>query len=79
MELSDLKMYNGLLLTVDDKTGIVYRWVNVKSVRIIFRFKGNVVVPWVIFADADGNSEKRLKFILSYIISFQLSRESGWL
>lgn len=27
MELSDLKMYNGKLLTVDDKTGVMYMWV----------------------------------------------------
>jgi soluble calcium-activated nucleotidase 1 len=36
MELSELVVFNGHLLTVDDRTGVIYR------------IEGNKVIPWVI-------------------------------
>jgi len=49
MELSELCMFQGQLLTVDDRTGVVYR------------VEGSGVEPWVILADGDGRREKGLK------------------
>lgn len=46
MELSDLVAFNGHLYSVDDRTGVVYRIVD------------NLVVPWVILPDGDGNVSK---------------------
>ena len=42
MELSELVVFNGHLLTVDDRTGVIYR------------IEGNKVIPWVILP---GNAE----------------------
>lgn len=49
MELSELIVFNGKLLTVDDRTGIVFELV-----------KGGVL-PWVILMDGDGKSLKGFK------------------
>lgn len=49
MELSELKVFNGHLLTVDDRTGIVYR------------FENGEVIPWVILTDGNGNDSKGFK------------------
>lgn len=46
MELSELVVFDGKLLSVDDRTGIIY---------II---ENNVVIPWVILMDGDGLSSK---------------------
>lgn len=50
MELSDLTVYNGHLLTVDDRTGIVYQ-ISDKS----------KMFPWQILADGNGLNEKGFK------------------
>lgn len=49
MELSDLKVFNGNLLTVDDRTGIVYR------------FERSEMIPWVLLTDGNGNDSKGFK------------------
>lgn len=49
MELSELVVHRGHLLTLDDRTGVVYR------------VRGDGVVPWVILADGDGTKTKGLK------------------
>lgn len=49
MELSDLKVYNGRLLSVDDKTGIVFRLTN------------QIAIPWIIQPDGNGNDNKTFK------------------
>ena len=46
MELSELKVFDGKLLTVDDRTGIVYE------------IKGDQVEKWVRLVDGDGTGEK---------------------
>jgi len=50
MELSDLVVFNGHLLTVDDRTGIIYRIVDLKN-----------VVPWVMLNDGPGDASKGFK------------------
>jgi len=49
MELSELVTFDGKLLTVDDRTGIVYEIVE------------DQVVPWVILADGNGRMNKGFK------------------
>lgn len=49
MELSELVIFNGRLLTVDDRTGIVYEISN------------NKVYPWIILTDGNGRSVKGFK------------------
>lgn len=49
MELSELTVYNGHLVTVDDRTGVVYR------------VAADRAVPWVILGDGDGSRSKGLK------------------
>jgi len=49
MELSELITYNGNLLTIDDKTGIIYK------------IKGNKLQSWVILMSGDGNGVKEMK------------------
>lgn len=49
LELSELCVYNGKLLTVDDRTGIVYEILN------------GEVIPWVILMDGDGRKQKGFK------------------
>jgi len=49
MELSELSVFNGRMLSLDDRTGIVYSILE------------NRVVPWVILADGDGTSSKGFK------------------
>ncbi|KIH47438.1 Apyrase [Ancylostoma duodenale] len=49
MELSDLKYFDGKLLTVDDKTGVIY-WID-----------GKKIIPWVILDDGDGYQETFFK------------------
>ncbi|WKY16984.1 hypothetical protein Q1695_001529 [Nippostrongylus brasiliensis] len=49
MELSDLKFFNGRLVTVDDKTGILY-WID-----------GTKLIPWVILSDGDGTAPTPFK------------------
>lgn len=43
MELSELVVFDGRLLTFDDRTGIVYEIVNEQK-----------MVPWVLLVDGDG-------------------------
>ncbi|CDW52728.1 soluble calcium activated nucleotidase 1 [Trichuris trichiura] len=50
MELSDLKVFNGRLLSVDDRTGFIYNIVN-----------ETVAVPWIFLADGDGQHTKGFK------------------
>ncbi|KAL3096031.1 hypothetical protein niasHS_005790 [Heterodera schachtii] len=50
MELSELCVYDGHLLTVDDRTGVVYRMDNFKD-----------MVPWVLLNDGPGNATKGFK------------------
>ncbi|KFD53115.1 Apyrase [Trichuris suis] len=50
MELSDLKVFNGRLLSVDDRTGFIYHIVN-----------GTTAVPWIFLADGDGQHTKGFK------------------
>ncbi|TKR80366.1 hypothetical protein L596_014450 [Steinernema carpocapsae] len=49
MELSDLAVFNGNLLTIDDRTGIIYKIV------------GKDAVPWVLLNDGPGNVTKGFK------------------
>ena len=49
MELSELSVFNGRLLSLDDRTGVVYSVTEDK------------VVPWVILADGAGTSAKGFK------------------
>ncbi|CAI4223471.1 unnamed protein product [Auanema sp. JU1783] len=49
MELSDLCIFNGRLLSVDDRTGIV------------FEIKDKQAIPWVLLNDGPGNVTKGLK------------------
>ena len=54
MELSELIVFNGRLLTVDDRTGIIY-WVHFeknKHVRLS---------PWIILSDGNGEETKGFK------------------
>ena len=54
MELSELIVFNGRLLTVDDRTGVIY-WVHFeknKQVRLS---------PWIILADGNGEESKGFK------------------
>uniref|UniRef100_A0A336MT34 Apyrase n=1 Tax=Culicoides sonorensis TaxID=179676 RepID=A0A336MT34_CULSO len=49
MELSELVVFNGRLLTIDDRTGIVFEIIKDK------------MIPWVILVDGDGQSPKAFK------------------
>ncbi|XP_068632253.1 soluble calcium-activated nucleotidase 1 [Battus philenor] len=49
MELSELIIYDGRLLTFDDRSGMVFEIVN------------NKMVPWVILSDGNGHVEKGFK------------------
>ena len=49
MELSELVNFNGHLLSVDDRTGVVYKLTDGKA------------VPWLILADGDGEAAKGFK------------------
>ncbi|KAF0290064.1 Soluble calcium-activated nucleotidase 1 [Amphibalanus amphitrite] len=49
MELSELVSFGGHLLSVDDRTGVVYQLTNGKA------------VPWLILADGDGQVAKGFK------------------
>ncbi|KAJ8728299.1 hypothetical protein PYW08_016684 [Mythimna loreyi] len=49
MELSELIVYDGRLLTFDDRSGMVFEIVN------------NKIVPWVILPDGNGQVEKGFK------------------
>jgi len=46
MELSELVVFDGKLITVDDRTGIVYKIIQ------------DEVVPWVILSDGPGDVTK---------------------
>ena len=48
-ELSELVVFNGKLLTVDDRSGIVYEIID------------NMLVPWVVLPDGDGRTPKGFK------------------
>ncbi|KAL0841437.1 hypothetical protein ABMA28_015119 [Loxostege sticticalis] len=50
MELSELIVYDGRLLTFDDRSGIVFEIIDNKK-----------VVPWIVLTDGNGHSEKGLK------------------
>lgn len=67
MELSDLAVFNQELLTVDDRTGILYRvcfmsviqsWILCFHFQIVEHKK---VVPKVFLVDGPGNVSKPLK------------------
>ncbi|XP_018329030.1 soluble calcium-activated nucleotidase 1 [Agrilus planipennis] len=49
MELSELAVFDGRLLTFDDRTGMV------------FEIVGNNAIPWVILLDGDGKKSKGFK------------------
>uniref|UniRef100_A0A7E4V2W3 Soluble calcium-activated nucleotidase 1 n=1 Tax=Panagrellus redivivus TaxID=6233 RepID=A0A7E4V2W3_PANRE len=49
MELSELHSFDGNLITVDDKTGVVYK------------IRGNDLIPWLIESDGDGESPNFFK------------------
>ena len=49
MELSELVSFGGHLLSVDDRTGVVYRLSEGRA------------VPWLILADGDGDVAKGFK------------------
>ena len=49
MELSELIAFDGKLLTVDDRTGIVYQ------------IQGTKIFPWIILADGNGSEVKGFK------------------
>ncbi|KAJ8682482.1 hypothetical protein QAD02_018274 [Eretmocerus hayati] len=49
MELSELTVFDGRLLTFDDRTGVAYF------------FEANNIYPWVILADGNGKSTKGFK------------------
>lgn len=49
MELSELVVFNGKLLTFDDRTGIVYEVID------------DSVIPWVILMDGNGKSIKGIE------------------
>jgi len=53
MELSDLKVFDGRLLTIDDRTGVVY--------RLLFRPTDLVALPWVLLNDGPGTDAKGFK------------------
>ncbi|GMT34871.1 hypothetical protein PFISCL1PPCAC_26168, partial [Pristionchus fissidentatus] len=55
MELSDLVVFDRNLLTVDDRTGILYKIDDFSSASEVH------VVPWVILADGPGNVSKSFK------------------
>lgn len=46
LELSELITYNGKLVTLDDKTGLVYF------------IDGNALIPWVMLIEGDGRQNK---------------------
>ena len=48
MELSELVVFDGSLITVDDRTGVVYK------------INKDQVVPWVILSDGPGDVSKGL-------------------
>ncbi|KRY46928.1 Soluble calcium-activated nucleotidase 1, partial [Trichinella britovi] len=50
MELSDLARFQGQLITVDDRTGILYKIVNF-----------TLTIPWLLLADGDGEQPKGFK------------------
>ncbi|CAD5234604.1 unnamed protein product [Bursaphelenchus xylophilus] len=49
MELSDLVVFDGNLLSVDDRTGLIYKIID------------NQIVPWVFLNDGPGNTTKAFK------------------
>ncbi|TRY69025.1 hypothetical protein TCAL_03817 [Tigriopus californicus] len=49
MELSELIVFDGKLLTIDDRTGVIYQ------------MEGEKVMPWVILADGNGSETKSFK------------------
>lgn len=56
MELSELQRFSGRLLTLDDRTGVVYS------------IEGDTVVPWVILSDGPGNVTKGFKAEWSTVV-----------
>lgn len=50
MELSELVVFNGKLLTFDDRTGLVYEIIDNKN-----------VIPWILLMDGDGKTTKGFK------------------
>uniref|UniRef100_A0A914KLV2 Soluble calcium-activated nucleotidase 1 n=1 Tax=Meloidogyne incognita TaxID=6306 RepID=A0A914KLV2_MELIC len=50
MELSDLAVFDGNLLTVDDRTGVIYKIDNF-----------NTMIPWAFLNDGPGNTTKGFK------------------
>ena len=60
MELSELQVFNGRLLTLDDRTGVVYS------------IEKDKVVPWVILSDGPGNVSKGFKAEWSTVVGDRL-------
>ena len=56
MELSELQKFAGELLTVDDRSGVVYS------------IENDIVVPRHILVDGDGHSKKVTHFIYTSLI-----------
>lgn len=46
MELSELVVFDGKLLTFDDRTGIVFEIINEK------------IIPWLLLMDGDGRYQQ---------------------
>lgn len=72
-ELSELVVFNGRLLTFDDRTGLVYE------------IKDNTLIPWVILTDGNGTISKGSNIFFfsfqSYLYSFYkllLGFKSEW-
>jgi soluble calcium-activated nucleotidase 1 len=57
MELSELVVYDGKLLALDDRTGVIYEIVDQVKPR---------VVPWVLLPDGDGHVSKGEELIIFY-------------
>lgn len=47
MELSELVVFDGKLLSFDDRTGLVYQIVD-----------NNKAIPWILLTDGDGHISK---------------------
>jgi soluble calcium-activated nucleotidase 1 len=50
MELSELVVFNGKLLSFDDRTGFIYEITN-----------DNQAIPWILLTDGDGKSTSKGK------------------
>ena len=61
MELSELVVFNGFVMAVDDRTGVIYKILKTEA------------VPWVILSDGPGDVSKGNYILCLYIIlSYQI-------